>query len=285
MAETSSNTLKPPLSSSTLSVQGRVFLISGGTQGLGLEVARRLQQAGAAGLLLVSRSEDKGKAAIKQLETPSCQVFFLKADLANATDAESVFPKAEEILPGKMAISGVVNAAAITERGNLLTETAAGFDLQMAVNVRAPFLITQGAARHMIHHGVKGGSIVNICSVAAYGGAPFVMAYSAAKAALVNLTKNNAAELAPKGIRVNGVNMGWCYTENEDKLQTRQTDAEWIQRADASVPLGRILRPTDIAATVHFLLSDASAMMTASIIDQHPEFPNGMISLQDKDSR
>ena len=58
------------------------------------------------------------------------------------------------------------------------------------------------------------GSIVNICSVASKGGAPFILGYSCAKSALVTLTKNNAAELAPKGIRVNGVDMGWCLTEN-----------------------------------------------------------------------
>ena len=131
------------------------------------------------------------------------------------------------------------------------------------------------------------GSVVNICSVASYGGAPFVMAYSASKAALVALTKNNAAELAPKHIRVNGINMGWCYTTNEDKLQTVQAggDETWISRADESVPLGRILRPRDVAVAVGYLLSDASSMMTGAILDLHPEFAHGMLSLLDTDSR
>ena len=64
------------------------------------------------------------------------------------------------------------------------------------------------------------GAIVNISSVAAHGGAPFIMPYSVSKAALNCMTKNNAAELAPKGIRVNAINMGWTYTENEDKLRS-----------------------------------------------------------------
>ena len=89
------------------------------------------------------------------------------------------------------------------------------------------------------------------------------MAYSVSKAAVVTLTKNNAAELAPHGIRVNAINMGWCYTENEDKLQTAQSgNSRWIDDADSSVPLGRILRPEDVAATVGFRLSDSAAMMT-----------------------
>jgi NAD(P)-dependent dehydrogenase (short-subunit alcohol dehydrogenase family) len=291
--------LNPPVSSSTLSVAGRYFLITGGTQGLGLAVARLLKENQAAGIVLVSRSSEKGVQVVNDLSTSTCQVFFIKADLSDATEASNVFARAEELIGPDHVITGVVNAAAMSSRGNLFTTTAEAFDVQMNINVRAPFLITQGAAQHMInfynkHNGEHQqqqqlqplrGSIVNICSCAAYGGAPFVMAYSASKAALVALTKNNAAELAPKAIRVNAVNMGWCYTDNENALQTAQTDEAWIDRADAGVPLGRILRPADVAATVCFLLSDASAMMTAATIELHPEFPHGMLSLLDTDAR
>jgi NAD(P)-dependent dehydrogenase (short-subunit alcohol dehydrogenase family) len=191
-------------------------------------------------------------------------------------EAEFVIPRAQEAMQNIGQITGVVNAAATTARGNLETTTAVEFDAQMAINVRAPFLITQGAARVM----PPGSSIVNICSVAAHGGAPFVMAYSVSKAALVTLTRNNAAELAPRQIRVNAVNMGWTFTDNEDKIQLQEHSAgkNWVQEADASVPLGRILRPTDVATTVCFLLSDASRMMTGSIVDLHPEYAHGMLS-------
>ena len=280
-----STNLNPPLSTPSASVEGRYFLITGGTQGLGLAIAHHLKEMGASGLVLVSRSKDKGKAVVEEMHDSSCQVIHIPTDLSDAKDTESVFPRAEQALGAGSVITGVVNAAAITERGNLFSTTAEGFDRQMAINARAPFLITQGAARHMVKHKVTRGSIVNICSVAAYGGAPFVMAYSAAKAALVTLTKNNAAELAPKGIRVNGINMGWCFTDNENTVQTSQSDEEWIQRADASVPLGRILRPIDVAVTAGFLLSDASAMTTASVIDLHPEYAHGMLSLLDSDAR
>ena len=248
-------------------------------------------------MILVSRSPEKGIQAVEELQDEKCQAFFIKADLRDSGEVANVFPRAEELIGPENVITGVVNAAATSSRGNLFTTTAEEFDRQMQINVRAPFLITQGAARHITERRSRsqpksggpvsriGGSIVNICSVAAYGGAPFVMAYSASKAALVALTKNNAAELAPKGVRVNAINMGWCYTDNEDKLQTEQTDAGWIERADEGVPLGRILRPSDVAATVGFLLSDASAMMTASAIDLHPEYAHGMLSLLDEDAR
>ena len=288
--------LPVPLSTPSLSVSGRVILITGGTQGLGLTIAHQLQQKGAKGLVLVSRSADKAQSAIQELSkhnsTCTCTVKFVRADLSKASDAKNVIPQAAEAMKHIGPISGVVNAAAVTFRGNLMTTTPESFDLQFAINVRAPFLITQGAAKHMMEQQEQGhlpkgvGSIVNICSVAAKGGAPFIMGYSCAKSALVTLTKNNAAELAPMGIRVNGVNMGWCLTENENKLQTDQSggDEHWFVGADRGVPLGRILRPDDVAATVVFLLSGASTMMTGSVLDLHPEFPCGMLSLLAEDS-
>lgn len=267
--------LPVPLSVSSFDVTGGVFIITGGTQGLGLEIAHQLQRSGAHGLILVSRSSDKAQMALKDLTTTDnhdnnkgcCVVKFIQADLSKAKDAEAVVPQAVEAMKEIGPITGVVNAAAVTSRGNLMTTTADSFDIQLAINVRAPFLITQGAAKHMIEKNVRGGSIVNICSVAATGGAPFIMGYSCAKSALVTLTKNNAAELAPQGIRVNGINMGWCVTENEHKLQSSLNgDETWFQGADKGVPLGRILRPTDVAVTVNFLLSGASTMMTGSIL-------------------
>ena len=101
----------------------------------------------------------------------------------------------------------------------------------------------------------------------------------------MTLTKNNAAELAPKGIRVNGINMGWTLTENEHKLQSEvHKNDRWHEEADKSVPLGRILRPADVASSVLFLLSGASTMMTGAILDLHPECAIGMLSLAAEDT-
>lgn len=292
------NPLNPPLSKSSLDVAGRIFVITGGTQGLGLECARHLKIYGAKGLVLVSRSGDLAAEACRELGDDSCRCAFVCADLADANEAASVMSRAAEAMKGLGYISGVVNAAATTARGNLMTETADGFDRQFAVNTRAPFLTTQGFAKEMERirgdgsstggAAVRQGSVVNICSVAARGGAPFVMAYSASKAALVNMVKNNAAELATRGIRVNGINMGQCLTDNEDKVQRAQAGTaadNWVTKADANVPLGRILRPADVAPMVVFLLSDASTMMTGSIIDLHPDFADGMCSLLTEDVR
>ena len=179
-------------------------------------------------------------------------------------------------------LPGLVNAAATTSRGNLLDTSEELWDAQMNINARAPFLLSQAVAQHMISNGTRG-SIVNISSVADKGGAPFIMAYSVSKAAVSTLTKNNAAELAPYGIRVNAVSMGWCFTENEDALQTSQAGPDWLEKADRQMPMGRILRPVDVASTVGFLLSPAAEMMTGNVVDLHPEYAAGMLSLAPED--
>lgn len=94
------------------------------------------------------------------------------------------------------------------------------------------------------------------------------------------MTKNNAAQLAPHKIRVNAINMGWTFTENEDVIQRSEHTAgkHWVQHADKGVPLGRILRPEDVASSVAFLLSNASAMMTGTILELHAEWADGMLS-------
>merc|ERR1719454_1192502 len=157
------------------------------------------------------------------------------------------------------------------------------FNKQFDINSRAPFLLSQAVAKHMIKRGYRG-SIVNISSIAAKGGAPFITAYSASKAALNVLTANNAAELAPYGIRVNAINMGWTYTDNENALMVKKGGPDWLPKADASLPMKRLMRPVDVACTALFLLSPASMMTTGNCYDLHPDTALGMLSLKSEDS-
>ena len=131
------------------------------------------------------------------------------------------------------------------------------------VNVRAPFILIQEAARLM-----RGGSVVNIITMASHGGEPVLTAYAASKGALATLTRNLGYSLQPKRIRVNGLNIGWTATEGEHGVQTGTGQAaDWLAEADASRPFGRLLRPDDIAPAVTYLLSDAARMVTGSVID------------------
>jgi NAD(P)-dependent dehydrogenase (short-subunit alcohol dehydrogenase family) len=125
----------------------------------------------------------------------------------------------------------------------------------------------QDAARLMRRTG-GGGSIVNIITMASHGGEPVLTGYSASKGALATLTRNAGYQLQPDRIRVNGLNIGWTATDGEHAVQTGTGAAEdWQAAADASRPLGRLLRPGDIAPMVTYLLSDAATMVTGSVID------------------
>jgi NAD(P)-dependent dehydrogenase (short-subunit alcohol dehydrogenase family) len=104
--------------------------------------------------------------------------------------------------------------------------------------------------------------------MASHGGEPVLMAYSASKGALRTLTRNVGNALRPDRIRVNGLNIGWTATEGEHGVQTDTGNAEdWLAAADAGAPLGRLLRPQDIAPMATYLLSDAASMVTGSVMD------------------
>jgi len=223
----------------------------------------------------MSRTRAKGEAVEKELSNEGCIATFIEVDMADVSSLGAAMDHAIQALDGH--VDGLVNAAGNTERGNLMEMTAEMFDKQFAINTRAPFFLTQAVAKHMIEKGIRG-SIVNVSSVAANGGAPFLTAYAGSKAALNVHTRDNAAELAPYGIRVNGVNMGWTLTENENALMLRKAGDGWLEKCEPTLPLKRMLRPADIACTVLFLLSPAAQMMTGSIVDHHPEVFPGLTS-------
>lgn len=271
----------PPLSSPCIDLTGGHYIVTGGTQGLGLEIARQLKAVGAARLALLSRSKNKGDAAAAELTGPGCTAVWVEADM---TDPEKLLKAADaaiEALQGR--VDGLVNAAGITDRGNLMNTTVDMFNKQFDTNTRAPFFLTQAVAKHLIAKKARG-SIVNISSIAAKGGAPFITAYSASKAAVNVLTACNATELAPHGIRVNAINMGWTYTENENALMVAKGGPNWIEKADAGLPLRRLMRPVDVACTVLFLLSPASMMTTGNCYDLHPDTALGLLSTKTEDS-
>jgi NAD(P)-dependent dehydrogenase (short-subunit alcohol dehydrogenase family) len=111
--------------------------------------------------------------------------------------------------------------------------------------------------------------VVNIQSMSAHGGQTFITAYSASKAALAALTKNAAFSLMPDHIRVNGLNIGWMDTPGEHDIQMRYhtDDKDWLKKAEAKQPFGRLLKPDEVARAVAYLASDESGMTTGSNID------------------
>ena len=242
----------------------KVFIVTGGTQGLGKEIALQLARKDAEGIVICGRNSSNGEAAVREISEIGCTCEYVQADLTIAEDCRKVVRACDEKF-GK--VHGLVNAAGSTDRGGLEDTTVEAWDRMFNLNVRAPFLLTQDVIKIMKRN-KSGGSIVNIISDCGHGGPPYLMAYSVSKGALATLTKNNAHALRLDRIRVNGIKMGWTFTPHEDIVQKGMGKGDnWLEEAEAQMPFGRLMRPYDIAYLVNFLLSDQSEMMTGAIID------------------
>jgi NAD(P)-dependent dehydrogenase (short-subunit alcohol dehydrogenase family) len=245
-------------------LEGKVLVVTGSTQGLGAAIARRATALGAAGIVVCGRDATRGAAVRDELAGRACEALFVAADLADTEQCRAVLHACDERF-GRL--DGLVNAAGLSSRGTLDDTSVELWDRLFAVNVRAPFVLMQEAARLMRRAGT-GGSIVNVITMASHGGEPVLTGYAASKAALATLTRNVAYQLQPDHIRVNGLNIGWTATEGEHAVQTGEgRPAEWQAAADAGRPFGRLLRPDDITPMVTYLLSDAAGMVTGSVID------------------
>ena len=245
-------------------VSGKVFVVTGGTQGVGKEIALHLASRDAEGLVICGRNTENGQAAAHEIRDAGTACTYVRVDLTVEADCRKVIGVCDQQF-GR--VDGLANAAGSTERGSIEDTTVAIWDRLFAINVRAPFILIQEVVQVMKRES-SGGSIVNILSDTSHGGAPHIMAYSASKGALATLTKNNAHALRRDKIRVNGINMGWTFTPNEDRVQKASGGGEnWLEKAEALQPFGRLLRPFDVAHLTTFLLSDQSEMMTGALID------------------
>lgn len=246
-------------------IDGKIAVVTGGTQGLGAEVARQFAEAGAIGIILVGRDQEKGqKVAAKINSEHGTDVRMVSADLGNVDDVRSIMSKADQAF-GRVDI--VVNAAGLTDRGNILNTSPDLFDRMFAINTRAPFFLMQDAAKIMIREGTEG-RIVNIGSMSEQAGQPFLCPYSASKGALATLTRNVGFALMRNRIHVNQLSIGWMNSDHERKLVESETgDPDFIDRAAAAKPFGRILDPKEVAKAVLWLASDDSGMMTGAIVN------------------
>lgn len=242
-----------------------VTIINGGTQGLGESVARTLAAGGSTGLVVAGRSADRGESLAAELTGLGTPTIFVHADMIDPTAPRAIVDACDDRF-GR--VDGLVNVAAATSRATLFTDTPEHFDTQMGVNVKAPYFLIQAAAAIMIREGIAG-SIVNVGSTAGHGGPPRLTAYSMSKAALTVMTKNLAYGLMRQGIRVNQVNPGWMDTESEHRTQVTWDDApeNWLELAEAKSPMGRLVKPWEVANAIAFCLSPDSGMMTGNCID------------------
>lgn len=247
------------------SLAGKVAIVTGSTQGLGEAVARLFAERGAAGLVICGRQADKGTAVARDLTSGGCRTEFVRADLQSVDDARAVVATAD-LAFGR--VDALVNAAGITDRGTIFDTSPELYDRMFAINTRAPFFLMQGAAEIMRRQRIEG-AIVNILSMSAHGGQPFLTPYSGSKGALATLTKNAAFSLMPWRIRVNALNIGWMNTPGEDRIMRLYHGAsdDWLAKAEAAQPFGRLIDPAEVARLCAFLVGPESGLMTGSVID------------------
>jgi NAD(P)-dependent dehydrogenase (short-subunit alcohol dehydrogenase family) len=249
---------------SEIRIDGKVVLVTGGTQGVGEAIAREAAVSGARGLCITGRDASRGGKVAKELEAQGCPALFVAGDLGDAEACRKIAAQAWERFG---VVDGLVNAAGLTDRGTIENTSVELWDRLFDVNARAPFILMQEQVRRL-QAAKRPGSVVNIITRSSHGGQPFLTAYSSSKGALAILTKNVAHAVRNHRIRVNGLNIGWTETPGEHAIQKRDgRPADWLERAEPNQPFGRLIKPKDVAVAAVYLLSDASAMMTGALID------------------
>lgn len=239
-------------------LMARVAVVTGAGTGLGGAISRALAASGADLLLHYRSSAASLEDLAAECRAMGRRVEIERADFAADPGLAAAIVDAAVERLGRIDIL-VNNAAVTTKMAPFETLEREVFEETLAVNVTAPFLATQAAARHMIAAG-RGGRIVNIGSVHARVSAPGAAAYEASKGAILALTAASAVALGQYGITVNCVAPGAIVVE-------RYADLDWDEAWFVSrTPVGRNGRPEDIAATVRFLAGDDAGFITGETI-------------------
>jgi len=237
---------------------GKVAFVTGATSGIGRACAMAFAQAGA-NVVCVGRKEDALMELERNLLKTSSGVLTIRADLSHEDEAERAVQQAVDVFGG---IDVLVNAAGHISSGTIENTSLQAWDEMMNVNVRASFVLMQKAAPSLIE---RRGNIVNISSVTGLRAFPGVLAYCVSKAALDQLTRCAALELAAKGVRVNAVNPGVVVTQIHKRGgMSEEAYAAFLEHSKTTHPLGRTGRPEEIASLVLYLASDDASWITGA---------------------
>ena len=239
-------------------LSGRVAVVTGGNGGIGRGIALGLAEAGAA-VAVLARNEEKSPQVLSELKAIGTPALALKVDVTDRAALEPALKRVEKELGGVDIL--VNNAGIVSLSGGVLQEKAADWDNVIETQLNAVFLLSKIAAGMMVRHN-KGGKIINIGSMYSYFGSGLVPSYSAAKGAIVQLTKSMAIELAPHNIQVNGIAPGWIETDMTVAVHTMPMNDEILQRT----PAGRWGQPEEMAGTAVYLASRASDFVTGETI-------------------
>ena len=235
---------------------GKVAVVTGATSGIGHACAAGFAKEGAR-VVCVGRKEEALESTAGELRGLGAEVLPIRADLSVDAEADGVVDQAVRSFGG---MDVLVNAAGFLTTGTIENTSVDAWDEMMNVNVRAVFRLMQRALPSLIE---RRGNVVNVSSVTGLRSFPGVLAYCVSKAAVDQLTRCSALELAAKGVRVNAVNPGVVVTEIHKRGgMNNDAYAAFLEHSKTTHPLGRTGRPEEIAALVLFLASDEAAWIT-----------------------
>jgi NAD(P)-dependent dehydrogenase (short-subunit alcohol dehydrogenase family) len=237
-------------------MKGKVAIVTGASSGIGRAAAFKFASEGA-GVALVARSGDKLAEVAGAIEVDGGEAKAITADVTQEVESERVVRETVEAFGG---IDVLVNAAGIISTGTIETTALEDWDDMMRVNVRAPFYLSQCAMPYLVE---RRGAVVNVSSVNGIRSFPGVLAYCVSKAALDQLTRCAALEMASKGVRINAVNPGVTVTQlHRSGGMDEEAYAAFLERSKTTHPLGRVGQPEEVADLIYFLASPRAGWIT-----------------------
>ena len=236
---------------------GRVAIVTGGNGGIGRGIALGFAEAGAA-VAVFGRNEEKNQQVLSELKSIGVPSMALKVDMTDRAGLQPALNRVESEL-GSVSIL-VNNAGNVSLSGGVLQEKPEDWDCVIETQLNSVFLLSKLAAALMVRH--KLGKIINIGSMYSFFGSGLVPSYSAAKGAIIQLTKSMAIELAPHNIQVNCIAPGWIVTAMTVAVHKMPLNDEVLART----PAGRWGQADELAGTAVYLASRASDFVTGTTI-------------------
>lgn len=239
-------------------MQGKVVIVTGASSGIGRAVALLFANKGST-VVAVGRNEKELSQLTKDVTSKKG---LIRPHLADVTEMSQLERIASETIHNHAQIDVLVNSAGIIKNGTIESTTLDDWDKMLDINLRSVFVLSQKCVPFLVE---TKGSIVNVSSVAGTRSFPNVLAYCVSKAAIDQLTRCSALELAAKGVRVNAVNPGVVVTNIHKRGGMQEDDYEaFLEHSRETHPIGRVGTPQEVAELIYYLASERSSWITGA---------------------